>query len=139
MSHDEIEHGMTVEQLTEQLLETRERIAQLRDHERFLVDEIHHSADKRKTETKFGIVETSIRRNRRWDHDELVRHLTRVAIDRREIDPATGAIISGPTTITIPSNGTADEDPDGLAWDPTSPADNPTFLASSVGQTATTN
>lgn len=97
MDHDEIEHGMTVEQLTEQLLETRERIAQLRDHERFLVDEIHHTADRRKTETKFGIVETSIRRNRRWDHDELVRHLTRVAIDRREIDPATGEIMSRPT------------------------------------------
>lgn len=91
------EHGLTVEELTEQLLDTRERIAQLRDHERMLVGEIHATATQRKTETRFGVVEVSKRRNRRWDHDELVRHLTRVAMDRREVDPATGELLSRPT------------------------------------------
>lgn len=97
LPHEEIGHGLTVEQLTEELLSTRDRIAQLRDHERFLVAEIHATATERKTQTAFGQVEISKRYNRKWDHDELARHLMRVALDRREIDPETGELLDTPT------------------------------------------
>ena len=96
-SQDEVGHGLTVEQLTQELLETREKIAQLRDHEKLLVAEIHETATERKTETSFGRVETSKRFNRRWDHDEVVRHLTRVALDQRQVDPETGELLDIPT------------------------------------------
>lgn len=79
------------------LVETRAEIARLREIEKQLVDDIHEISPRRKVETEYGLVEITKRRNRKWDHEELVRHLTRVALDRREIDPETGEIVSRPT------------------------------------------
>lgn len=93
----EIGHGLSVEELTKELLDTRDRIAQLRDHEKMLVAEIHATATERKTETAFGRVEVTKRFNRKWDHDEVARHLTRVALDQRTIDPETGELLDTPT------------------------------------------
>lgn len=87
----------SVEELTGQLLDVRQQIQDLRDQERNLIEQIHDTATSRKTETRFGVVEVSKRRNRRWDHDELVRHLTRVAMDQRQVDPVTGELLSRPT------------------------------------------
>lgn len=85
-----------VEALIADLAEVRETIKSLREDERQLVEDIHQLADARKFETEYGFVELSKRNNRRWDHDELVRHLTRVVLDTREIDPETGEITSQP-------------------------------------------
>lgn len=81
----------------EDLLATRAEIARLRDLERELVEKIHETAPARKFKTSVGLVEISKRRNRSWDHEEIVRHLTRIALDRREIDPETGEIKTRPT------------------------------------------
>lgn len=86
-----------IDGLVAELVETRQAIADLRETERQLVDTIHETATKRKVETEFGLVEITKRRNRKWDHEDLVRHLTRVALDRREMDPETGEIVSRPT------------------------------------------
>lgn len=87
---------MTFDELVADLLDTRAHIAELRVRERELIDALHDAAPSRKTETQHGFVEISKRHNRRWDHDELVRHLTRVVLDTRQIDPATGEITSEP-------------------------------------------
>lgn len=83
--------------LIAELVELRINIAELRDRERRLVEIIHDTAETRKTETPSGLVEISKRRNRKWDHDELVRHLTRIALDTRDVDPATGELLDRPT------------------------------------------
>ena len=92
MTPDEVDHGRTLDQLVEELLQTRERIIQLREHEQFLIDEIHDTAPGRKTETDYGLVEVSKRRNRRWDHDEVTKHVVSRALDERHIDPDTGEV-----------------------------------------------
>jgi len=92
LPHEEIGHGLTLDELVEALLDTRERITQLREHEQFLISEIHDAAPGRKTETAFGLVEVSKRRNRRWDHDELTKHVVSRALDERHIDPDTGEV-----------------------------------------------
>jgi hypothetical protein len=92
MTPDEVDHGLVLDELVEALLDTRERIIQLREHEQFLVSEIHDAAPGRKTETSFGLVEVSKRRNRRWDHDELTKHVVSRALDERHIDPDTGEV-----------------------------------------------
>ena len=86
-----------IEAFVADLIETRQAIADLRETERQLVDMIHEVSSKRKIETQYGLVEVTKRRNRKWDHEDLVRHLTRVALDRREMDPETGEIVSRPT------------------------------------------
>jgi len=83
--------------LIAELVELRASIAEMRDRERVLVETIHDTAEQRKTETPSGLVEISKRRNRKWDHDELIRNLTRVALDTREFDPATGELLERPT------------------------------------------
>ncbi len=83
--------------LIAELVELRASIAEMRDRERVLVETIHDTAEQRKTETPSGLVEISKRRNRKWDHDELIRNLTRVALDTREFDPATGELLDRPT------------------------------------------
>ena len=95
LPHQEIGHGLTLDQLVENLLETRERIQQLRDHERFLIEEIHDTAPQRKTETVFGLVEVSKRRNRKWDHEEATKHVVARALDERHVDPDTGEVEPG--------------------------------------------
>ncbi|MGB1682268.1 MAG: hypothetical protein ACPHFO_08010 [Acidimicrobiales bacterium] len=92
LPHEEIGHGLTLDQLVENLLETRDRIAQLRDHERFLIEEIYDAAPGRKTETAFGLVEVSKRRNRRWDHDEVTKHVVSRALDERLVNADTGEV-----------------------------------------------
>ena len=92
MTPDKVDHGRTLDQLVEELLQTRERIIQLREHEQFLIDEIHDTAPGRKTETDYGLVEVSKRRNRRWDHDEVTKHVVSRALDERHIDPDTGEV-----------------------------------------------
>jgi hypothetical protein len=92
MTPDEVDHGLVLDELVEALLDTRERIIQLREHEQFLISEIHDAAPGRKTETSFGLVEVSKRRNRRWDHDELTKHVVSRALDERHIDPDTGEV-----------------------------------------------
>ena len=92
MTPDEVDHGLVLDELVEALLDTRERIIQLREHEQFLVSEIHDAAPGRKTETEHGLVEVSKRRNRRWDHDELTKHVVSRALDERHIDPDTGEV-----------------------------------------------
>ena len=89
LPHDE-GHGLSLDDLTRELLATRERIIQLREHEQFLIDEIHDTAPGRKTETDYGLVEVSKRRNRRWDHDEVTKHVVSRALDERHIAPDTG-------------------------------------------------
>ena len=92
LPHAEIDHGLSLDDLVENLLDTRERIQQLRDHERFLIDEIHDAAPQRKNETAFGLVEVSKRRNRKWDHEEATKHVVARALDERAVDPDTGEI-----------------------------------------------
>lgn len=92
LPHAEIDHGLSLDDLVENLLETRERIQQLRDHERFLIDEIYDAAPQRKNETAFGLVEVSKRRNRKWDHEEATKHVVARALDERAVDPDTGEI-----------------------------------------------
>lgn len=92
LPHAEVGHGLSLDDLVENLLQTRERIQQLRDHERFLIDEIHDAAPQRKNETAFGLVEVSKRRNRKWDHEEATKHVVARALDERAVDPDTGEI-----------------------------------------------
>ncbi len=92
LPHAEIDHGLSLDDLVENLLDTRERIQQLRDHERFLIDEIYDAAPQRKNETAFGLVEVSKRRNRKWDHEEATKHVVARALDERAVDPDTGEI-----------------------------------------------
>lgn len=92
LPHEEIDTGPILEQLVENLLETRERIAELRERERSLVEAIHDTAPGRKTETKFGLVEVSKRYNRKWDHEEVTKHVVSRALDERHIDPNTGEV-----------------------------------------------
>ena len=100
MTPDEVDHGRTLDQLVEELLQTRERIIQLREHEQFLIDEIHDTAPGRKTETDYGLVEVSKRRNRRWDHDEVTKHVVSRALDARHIDPDTGEVAPSWVVVT---------------------------------------
>ena len=83
---------MTFDELVADLVDTRARIADLRERERELVDAIHAAAPARKTETEHGLVEVSKRRNRRWDHDETIKHVVSRALDERAIDPVTGEV-----------------------------------------------
>ncbi len=92
LPHAEVSHGLSLDDLVENLLDTRERIQQLRDHERFLIEEIHDTASDRKTETRFGLIEVSKRRNRKWDHDEAVKHVVARALDERQVDLNTGEV-----------------------------------------------
>ena len=83
---------MTFDELVADLLDTRARITELRDRERELIDALHDAAPGRKTETQHGLVEISKRRNRRWDHDETIKHVVSRALDERAIDPNTGEV-----------------------------------------------
>lgn len=83
---------MTFDELVADLLDTRARIAELRDRERELVEAVHAAAPARKTETAFGLVEVSKRRNRKWDHEEATKHVVSRALDERTVDPVTGEV-----------------------------------------------
>ena len=89
---DEISHGLSLNDLTRELLSVRERIIALREHERFLVDEIYDMAPQRRNETAYGVVEVAKRRNRKWDHEAATRHVVARALDERVADPNTGEI-----------------------------------------------
>ena len=82
----------TIDNLVHELLDTRDRIQRLREHERTLVAAIHDEADQRKTETRYGLVEVAKRRNRKWDHDEAVKHVVARALDERQVNPDTGEV-----------------------------------------------
>ena len=74
------------------LLETRERIAQLKANERHLIEQIHQWAPSRKVETQWGLMEVTKRRNKKWDHDEATKHVVSRALDERTVDPDTGEV-----------------------------------------------
>lgn len=81
-----------IDVLVQDLLDTRARIKQFREHERILIDAIYDSALQRKTETRFGLVEVSKRRNRKWDNDEAVKHVVARALDERQVNQETGEV-----------------------------------------------
>ena len=86
-----------LEDFVADLVDVREAIADLRETERQLVSDIHQLAQRREYDTQHGRVTVAKRRNRKWDHDEVVRHLTRVALDARTVDPETGELSTRPT------------------------------------------
>tara|TARA_R110002096_G_C14465178_1_gene712637 strand:- start:633 stop:1040 length:408 start_codon:yes stop_codon:yes gene_type:complete len=88
---------LTADEAIAALIDTRATIKELREHERDLIVRIEETSPGRKFDTPSGAVEISKRRNRKWDHDELIRNLTRVALDTREFDPATGELLDRPT------------------------------------------
>lgn len=88
--------GRRVPALIEELLDLRATIAELRGRERDLVEMIHATAYDagigRKFEAAGAQVELARSRNKRWDHEEAMRHVVARALDERTIDPDTGEV-----------------------------------------------
>lgn len=84
----------TLDELLAALMEVRAEIARGRELETELKDRIHEAAaDMRRKFDRGPIrVELSSSINRRWDHDEVVKHVVARALDERTIDPDTGEV-----------------------------------------------
>lgn len=78
------------------LVAVRDEKARAREIERDLIEQIHAIADDRRLSRKFDHgplrVELATSANRKWDHDETIKHVVARALDERQVDEATGEV-----------------------------------------------
>ena len=92
-----------LDQLLNALMAVRDEKARAREIERDLLDQIHAAAEAEGLRRKFDRgpwrVELATAANRRWDHDEAIKHVVARALDERQVDEATGEV--EPSWVTV--------------------------------------
>lgn len=83
-------------ELLNALVAVRDEKQRARDIERDLIEQIHAYADNQQLKRKFDYgplrVELATSANRKWDHDEAIKHVVARALDERQVDEATGEV-----------------------------------------------
>lgn len=86
----------TIDELLNALVAVREEKARAREMERDLLEQIHAAADNEGLRRHFDRgqwrVELATSANRKWDHDETIKHVVARALDERQVNEETGEI-----------------------------------------------
>ena len=103
--------GLDMDALLAELASLRERKKDLRAAETYVIEQISDLQETRNGRKQFDTdrwrVKLSHSINRKWDSEELVRHVVARALDERTIDPDTGEVEASYVAVTRALTGCA--------------------------------